>query len=97
MTYEKIILFVYCGWLLFMSLVAIILYKKDKKLAIKNKNRIKEKTLLGVTAMGGALGALLARIMFRHKTDKMYFSLVIYFSLMLELIALATLVYFGVR
>ena len=97
MTYEKIIVIVFCSWLVLMSLIAIVLYGKDKKLAIKNKTRIKEKTLLGVTAIGGGLGAFVARLMFRHKTDKMYFSLTIYFSMLMEALTLGTLLYFGLR
>ena len=56
---------------------------------------IKEKTLLGVTALGGAVGALIGRILFRHKTDKKYFSLTIYFSLIVELATLGIMLYFG--
>ena len=46
--------------------------------------RIKEKTLLGFTALGGAIGAEIGRRLCHHKTDKSYFSLTIYFSLLLE-------------
>ena len=81
MNFEKIILFVYLGILVFMSLVALILYKKDKSMAKKNGGpvRIKERTLLGVAVFGGAIGALIGRILFHHKTDKGYFTITIYF------------------
>ena len=97
MKYELIIIIVFCSWLFLMSFIAFVLYGKDKKLAMKNQIRIKEKTLLGVTALGGAVGALIGRILFRHKTDKKYFSLTIYFSLIVELATLGIMLYFGLR
>ena len=56
--------------------------------------RIKEKTLLGFTALGGAIGAFFGRILAHHKTDKVYFSMVIYFSLLLEAAVLGALIAF---
>ena len=90
-----IILFIYLGIIVLMSLLAIILYGKDKKMAVKNSgpNRIKESKLLGVAAFGGAIGAFIARLLFHHKTDKSYFSLTIYFSLLLQIITAAALIY----
>ena len=91
---SQIILYAYIGYLVLMSLITLILYKIDKNKAVKqSKERIEEKTLLGFSALGGALGALVGRIIFRHKTDKIYFSLVIYFSLLLEVASVAALVY----
>ncbi len=55
------------------SLIAFILYFADKKKAQKNKWRIKEATLLGFGFCGGAVGALLAMKIFRHKTKHWYF------------------------
>lgn len=55
------------------SLIAFVLYFADKKKAQKNKWRIKEATLLGFGFFGGAIGALLAMKIFRHKTKHWYF------------------------
>lgn len=55
------------------SLIAFVLYFADKKKAQKNKWRIKEATLLGFGFFGGAVGALLAMKIFRHKTKHWYF------------------------
>ena len=55
------------------SLIAFVLYFADKKKAQKNKWRIKEATLLGFGFFGGAIGALLAMKVFRHKTKHWYF------------------------
>ncbi|UKI50837.1 MAG: DUF1294 domain-containing protein [Clostridium sp.] len=35
--------------------------------------RIKEKNLLMCSCFGGAIGSLIGRIIFHHKTDKKYF------------------------
>ncbi len=82
---KLIVIICYVSYLLFMSIIAFFLYKKDKKMAGGGPKRIKEKTLLGVAALGGALGAELGRRLAHHKTDKGYFSLTIYFSLLLEI------------
>jgi uncharacterized membrane protein YsdA (DUF1294 family) len=42
----------------------------DKRLAVKNKKRISEKTLLSFVVFGGTIGAALAMTIFRHKTSK---------------------------
>jgi uncharacterized membrane protein YsdA (DUF1294 family) len=52
------------------NLIAFVLIGYDKQLAIKNKNRISEKTLLVWVAVGGTIGSSLAMSIFRHKTAK---------------------------
>ena len=56
-----------------MSLAAFLLYGEDKRRAKKKKWRIREATLLGVSLLGGAVGALIAMNFFRHKTKHWYF------------------------
>lgn len=92
MTLNQIILIAYAGLVVIMSLVALMAYFRDKKLAVKQKERTKEKTLLFYAVFFGALGALLGRILAHHKTDKVYFSIVIYFSLLTQAATLALLV-----
>ena len=82
---KLILILCYVAYLLFMSIIAFFLFRKDKKMAGGGPKRIKEKTLLGVTALGGAIGAEIGRRLCHHKTDKGYFSLTIYFSLLLEI------------
>lgn len=60
-------------FLLLMSLIDLILYKVDKVRAQKNQWRIRESVLLGTGFFGGAIGALLAMKLFRHKTKHWYF------------------------
>lgn len=91
-----IILLAYVIYLVFMSLVSIILYGKDKKMAQNNGNavRIKEKTLLWVVCFGGAIGGFIGRLLFHHKTNKGYFSFTIYLSLLLQIAILGLFVFF---
>lgn len=65
--------------LLIPALVAVNLWTifrfwQDKQRAIAGQRRIPEGDLLGLALIGGSLGALLARHLFRHKTRKEPFS-----------------------
>lgn len=64
----------YLIYLAVMSVIAFILYFADKKKAQNGKWRIKEATLLGIGFFGGAVGALAAMKIFRHKTKHWYFT-----------------------
>ena len=92
MTSEKIILVAYVSYIIIMSAAAFVIYKADKVRAKKNKWRIKESTLLGFGFFGGALGALTAMKMFRHKTKHWYFwainliGLILHISLLIFLL-----------
>lgn len=57
-------------YLLVINVLALIFYGIDKQKAIHNKWRIKESTLLGLSLIGGSLGALLGMLVFHHKTKK---------------------------
>ena len=66
----KVIWFVY---LIAMSLIAYILYAADKRRAKRDAWRIRERTLLLFGFLGGAIGALAAMEMLRHKTKHTQF------------------------
>ncbi len=85
MNYNQKILIIYGGILILMSLITFITYGIDKAKAKKETRRIKEKTLLEMTILGGAIGALFGRIIFHHKTNKIYFSITIYLSLIAQI------------
>lgn len=61
-------------YLLIINAVAFLLMHIDKQRAIKKAWRIPESTLLGIAAIGGSLGALIAMRLFRHKTLHLKFS-----------------------
>ena len=50
--------------------IPFIAYGIDKRLAIADKGRISELSLLVLTFLFGILGSFLAMILFRHKTIK---------------------------
>lgn len=81
---------IYASYLVIFSLITFFVFGKDKKMAVKGNGpvRIKEKTLLGLVCFGGAIGGFLGRIIFHHKTNKIYFSISIYFSLLLQVLLL---------
>ena len=56
-----------------MSLWAFLAFGWDKRQARRRGSRISEKTLLLLTALAGAPGALLGMKVFRHKTVKSSF------------------------
>lgn len=92
MTYEQIILVVYLAYLVLFSFMTFLLFCKDKKIAIKGGERIKEKTLLSFVVFGGAIGGFIGRLVARHKTDKKYFSFTIYLSILLQVVTAAILI-----
>lgn len=70
---DKYIYIIYAAAIVIMSLVAFVLYFADKEKAKKGAWRIKEAVLLGCGFCCGAVGALLAMKVFRHKTKHWYF------------------------
>lgn len=50
--------------------VAFLMYGTDKWNAKRDLRRIPEKTLLGIAAVGGSIGAYAGMQLFRHKTRK---------------------------
>lgn len=75
-----------------MSLISFILFGIDKKKAKKSKIRIHEKTLLFFSVLG-SIGSFFGRKVFHHKTDKIYFSVVIYSALFFQTAELFFLIY----
>ncbi len=60
-------------WISVTSLVAFSLFGIDKARAKQHKRRIPERILLGISALGGSVGALLGMQLFRHKTKHLKF------------------------
>ena len=67
------------------NIAAYLLYAEDKKRAIKGAWRISEKTLLLISAFGGALGAYLGMTLLRHKTKHRKFQILVPVTLILHL------------
>ena len=58
---------------LIMSLAALVAFALDKYKAKNQKWRIPEASLIALSTLGGAFGAFLGMILFRHKTKKLKF------------------------
>ncbi|MBQ9415793.1 MAG: DUF1294 domain-containing protein [Clostridia bacterium] len=88
-------LILYAAYLALMSLITLVLFFRDKSMAKRNGGpaRIPEKILLGAVSLGGAVGGFFGRILARHKTEKIYFSITIYASLVFQLGVLALILY----
>ncbi len=63
------------AWFGFTNAMAFLLYGYDKLRASSAGERVPERHLLAVAAMGGWPGALLGMMLFRHKTAKLSFQL----------------------
>ena len=66
----------------------------DKRLAIKNKKRISEKTLLIWVVFGGTLGSSLAMSIFRHKTSKTTYLIKFFGIVFIQILVVFGLFYF---
>ena len=64
-------------YLVLINILSFILFGIDKYKAIKNKYRISENTLIGLSTIGGSIGSLLGMILFKHKTKKLKFKIII--------------------
>lgn len=58
-----------------MSVVTGIVYAIDKSLAMRDRRRVRERTLHLLALFGGWPGALVAQQLFRHKRRKLGFML----------------------
>ena len=82
---------IYLIALLAVSAVAFLLYGIDKMRARLGAWRIRESLLLGIGFFGGAVGALCAMRVFRHKTKHIYFWLINALGLAWQLVLLGVL------
>ena len=78
-------LFIY---LCIINAVSFLLMLIDKQKAKKNRWRIPERTLLGVSAIGGSVGGLLGMYLLRHKTLHKRFAIGIPLMFITHVIAL---------
>lgn len=70
---------------LIFNLITFCVYAVDKRKAIKQSYRIPEKTLITLAFLWGALGALLAMLITRHKIRKPKFYILVPLFLTLQI------------
>jgi len=68
--------------LLLLNLLSFLLYRNDKRAAIRGERRTPENTLHLLALLGGWPAALLAQQLFRHKTSKINFRIVFWFTVL---------------
>lgn len=74
-------------YLIIINLITFIVFGVDKRAAIKKRSRIRVSTLLTLSFVGGSLGGLIAMYLFRHKTKKLQFTLLLPLMLILHIAA----------
>ncbi len=67
-----------------LSAAAFVLYGRDKLQAKRAGRRVPEARLHGLALLGGFAGAWLGRLLFRHKTQKPVFAVVIWTAALLH-------------
>ncbi|TRX01716.1 DUF1294 domain-containing protein [Flavobacterium gawalongense] len=79
---------------LILNILTFIITAYDKRLAIANKKRISEETLLTFAAIGGTIGSALAMYIFNHKTSKKYYLFKFYKIVIIQILIAVGLFYF---
>ena len=75
-------------YLLLINMVTFLAFAIDKRRAVKRKWRIPEKTLLGLSLIGGSVGGLIAMYCFRHKIRKPAFAYGLPIMLLVQVIVI---------
>lgn len=85
-------------YLAVINILAVILTIYDKSAAVHDRWRVRERTLMLVSALGGSVGMFMTMLIIRHKTRKPLFMIGIPVIFILELIAayLVTRYAFGI-
>lgn len=77
--------FVMSFYFVCINIVTLVAFAYDKHQAIKNKWRVREGTLLGLSFIGGSVGAIMGMNFFHHKIKKIRFRLCIPIFLVLHI------------
>ena len=73
-------------YFIIINLLGFLIMYIDKQKAKKGAWRIPERTIFIITAFGGGIGTIAGMYTFRHKTQKLKFTIGLPFILILELI-----------
>ncbi len=78
------VLYVILCYVFWINVIAFFVYGIDKHQAHYRKRRVSEAMLIFLAVIGGALGALSAMLLFRHKTLKKKFTITVPILLVLQ-------------
>ncbi len=65
--------FLIAAYLIFINLLSVAFTVYDKIAAIKHRRRVKENTLIILSALGGSIGMYITMQLIRHKTKHIKF------------------------
>lgn len=85
------------AYLIGVNAVAMLLYGYDKRQAIVGRGRVPEMILHLAALVGGSPGALIAQLLFRHKTKKFKFRVAFVGIVVLQCLAALGYWYFVLR
>ena len=83
------------AYFVIISIVAVIITCYDKHCAIRDKWRVKERTLIIVSALGGGIAMYVTMQFIRHKTKKLRFMLGIPLIVIAEIFLLGLVMFNG--
>jgi len=79
-------------YLALISFIAIVVTIADKSKARRNKWRVPEAALLGISALGGSVAMLITMMIIRHKTKHVKFMLGIPLIIALQIAAVVVII-----
>ena len=82
----NILLIILAIYLILINLIAVIVTIYDKLCAVKRRWRVKESTLLLLSALGGSICMYITLLLIRHKTRHIKFMLGIPLILIIQII-----------
>lgn len=75
-------------YLIVMNIVTMVAFAIDKIAALEHRSRIRIITLLGLSIIGGSIGALIGMYLFHHKTRKDYFSVGVPLIIIMQIVVI---------
>ena len=84
-------------YLIVINLIAVIVTVHDKLAAVGGRWRVKERTLLLISALGGSPAMYLTMLMIRHKTRKPKFMVGIPVIILIQLAVVFLVLRYGCR
>lgn len=82
-------------YLIIINIIGFLIMYIDKQKAKKGKWRIPEKTIFIITVLGGGIGTISGMYTFRHKTQKLHFTIGLPTITILEIIGVIYFTFFA--